>query len=80
MATHSPSAMTFGEAQIERQEQCDGSCKEIILVHKQRMDRKEAIKYYNNKIRPYWLSQLDQKIPVNKREMVLNYLLGKTKE
>ncbi len=39
-----------------------------------RMDRKTAAKYYNEKLKRYWLSQMDRRIPEGLREKALEYL------
>jgi len=44
-----------------------------------RMTKENAIRYYNSKLRPYWLQNLDDSIPLNKRDAVLDYLLGVNK-
>lgn len=75
--THAPSSLTYGEAKIEQKllPNIEG---DLILPHKQQMNRKDAGDYYNAKLRKYWLDNLDDCIPESKKEAVLDYLLGKT--
>ena len=43
-----------------------------------RMKRDDAIDYYNAKMLPLWLNQMDKRIPYKFRKKALYYALGRT--
>ena len=72
---------SYGEAKVKAKEEApisNGEC--IVRIDKYqygpRMTREFASKYYNNKIRFYWLDKMDKRIPYWLRKKALNYLLG----
>ena len=77
--------MTYGEAIIKIR---DSAPIENGLINlnmrklrpKPRMEKCNASEYYNKKLRRYWMQQLDSRIPLQRREKILDYLLGNTKE
>ena len=72
---------SYGEAKVKAIEDAEiiNGIAETDLQSYQfgpRMSREMAVKYYNKKLEPYWLDSLDERIPLNKRKKVLDYLLG----
>lgn len=70
---------TYGEAVMKARESYDvedGIALLNIPPHAPQLTKEEAIKYYNKKLRVYWLENLSDSIPVNKKEKALDYLLG----
>jgi len=41
------------------------------------MPKHKAIEYYNEKLRNYWLENLDESIPKRFRSIAINFLLGR---
>lgn len=72
---------SYGEAKVKAKDNAEISQGvAIVRVDKYqygpRMSRDIAVKYYNDKLRHYWLDRLDKRIPYGKRKKALNYLLG----
>ena len=75
------SELTYGEAAIIKQSSSRCENGEVVfddIKLPKRMNNEDAIIYYNDKLYGHWLSELDKRIPVNKREKVLNTMLGRT--
>lgn len=73
--------MTYGEAMVYAKENClisNGLAKLNTPIHKPRMSYAQACEYYSKKLYRLWLAQMDQNIPTCKRDLYLNYLLGRT--
>lgn len=72
---------SYGEAKVKAKDSAEIS-KGVAIVRVEkyqygpRMTKEFAAKYYNDKLRWYWLDKLDKRIPYNKRKKALNYLLG----
>jgi hypothetical protein len=72
---------SYGEARIKAIDDANIIKGEAIIkinnyLYGPKMSKKEAGKYYNEKLRCYWLENLDKRIPFRKRNKILRYLLG----
>ena len=72
---------SYGEAKVKAKDEAiisNGEC--IVRIDKYqygpRMTRESAAKYYNDKLRHYWLDRLDKRIPYSMRKKVLDYMIG----
>lgn len=80
---------TYGEAYIQAREDglnkplVDGKLDLSIYLprHAPKLDRYEAIKYYNKKLLPYWYKQvkagMPSNMPAHRVKRVLDYMLGR---
>jgi hypothetical protein len=72
---------SYGEAKWKAKEEAPIVKGEAVVrveryQHGPRMLRANAVKYYNEKLRHYWLDRLDKRIPYGQRKKALKYLLG----
>lgn len=73
--------MTYGEAMIYAKDNCIINSGIAIIKappHQPKMHPTKAAIYYNNKLYKYWLTQMSESISICKRELYLNYLLGRS--
>ena len=73
---------SYGEAKVKAKDNAIISNGEAIVrvdkyQYAPRMTREFAVKYYNEKLRHYWLDRLDKRIPYDLRGKALDYMMGR---
>lgn len=68
--------MTYGEEVYLKRSREEYSNGGHIYCDSKPMEREEAIRYYNNKLLPYWLNNMGDNIAPKNRRKALNLLLG----